>query len=208
MIETPVRSPRANAYAERWVRTVRTECLDWLLILGHGHLERVLRQYVCHYNRQRPHRGIDLAVPAGEVGCTPPTLHRVDRHDVLGGLIHEYCPVAAQPQRRHRIGLRGTAASSPRQNPVGRMDRVTDPKLPFDIPKGEQSFAPGKGRFCARVRPQSQRGSGEKGFLAGTGRRDRGLGALQGWSRQEPRGPVVDYLNVGLRDYANVDIPN
>jgi transposase InsO family protein len=95
VIKTPVRSPRATAYAERWVRTVRTECLDWLLILGHGHLERVLRQYVCHYNRQRPHRGIDLAVPAGEVGCTPPTLHRVDRHDVLGGLIHEYCPVAA-----------------------------------------------------------------------------------------------------------------
>ena len=95
VIKTPVRSPRATAYAERWVRTVRTECLDWLLILGHGHLERVLRQYVCHYNRQRPHRGIDLEVPAGEVGCTPPTLHRVDRHDVLGGLIHEYCPVAA-----------------------------------------------------------------------------------------------------------------
>ena len=94
VIKTPVRSPRANAYAERWVRTVRTECLDWLLILGHGHLVPVLRQYVCHYNRQRPHRGIDLEVPTGEFGSTPPTLHRVDRHDVLGGLIHEYCPVA------------------------------------------------------------------------------------------------------------------
>jgi hypothetical protein len=104
VIKTPVRSPRANAYAERWVRTVRTECLDWLLILGHGHLERVLRQYVCHDNRQRPHRGIDLEVPAGEVGCTPPTPHRVDRHDVLGGLIHEYCPVAAQPDRPQRNG--------------------------------------------------------------------------------------------------------
>jgi transposase InsO family protein len=92
VIKTPVRSPRANTYAERWVRTVRTECLDWLLILGH---ERVLRQYVCHYNRQRPHRGIDLEVPSGEVGCTPPMLQRVDRHDALGGLIHEYCPVAA-----------------------------------------------------------------------------------------------------------------
>ena len=58
------------------------------------------------------------------------------------------------------------------------MDRVTAPKLPFDIPKGEQSLASGKGWFCTRVRPQSQRGSGEKGFLAGTERRDRGFGAL------------------------------
>ena len=63
VIKTPVRSPRANAYAERWVRTVRTECLDWVLILGRRHLERVLRQYVSHYNQQRPHRGIDLGVP-------------------------------------------------------------------------------------------------------------------------------------------------
>ena len=59
------------------------------------------------------------------------------------------------------------------------MDRVTAPKLPFDIPRGEQSLASGKGRFCARVRPQSQRGSGEKGFLAWTERHDRGFGALQ-----------------------------
>jgi transposase InsO family protein len=96
VIKTPVRSPRANAFAERWVRTVRSECLDWVLVLGHGHLERVLRRYVSHYNRQRPHRGIDLGVPvAGNpVASTPPSLN-VDRHDVLGGLIHEYYPVAA-----------------------------------------------------------------------------------------------------------------
>jgi hypothetical protein len=52
VIKTPVRSPRANAYAERWVRTVRNECLDHMLILGRGHLERVLREYVTHYNRR------------------------------------------------------------------------------------------------------------------------------------------------------------
>ena len=63
VIKTPVRSPRANAYAERCVRTARTECLDRMLILGRGHLERVVREYVGHYNRQRPHRGIDLGVP-------------------------------------------------------------------------------------------------------------------------------------------------
>jgi putative transposase len=63
IIQTPVRAPRANAYAERWVRTVRNECLDRLLLIGRRHTERVLLEYVCHYNEQRPHRGIDLAVP-------------------------------------------------------------------------------------------------------------------------------------------------
>jgi putative transposase len=95
VIKTPVRSPRANAYAERWVRTVRTECLDWLLILSQGHLERVLREYVSHYNHQRPHRGIELDVPTQGAVSTPPRFHNVRRHDVLGGLIHEYCAVAA-----------------------------------------------------------------------------------------------------------------
>ena len=96
VIKTPVRSPRANAFAERWVRTVRTECLDWILIVGHRHLERVLRDYVGHYNGQRPHRGIDLEVPVPANGtvATPPSL-QARRHDVLGGLIHEYHPVAA-----------------------------------------------------------------------------------------------------------------
>jgi transposase InsO family protein len=95
VIKTPVRSPRANAYAERWVRTVRTECLDRMLILGCCHLERVLREYAGHYNRQRPHRGIDLGVPApaSTIKIPPPSVN-VIRHDVLGGLIHEYHPVA------------------------------------------------------------------------------------------------------------------
>ena len=82
IIKTPVRSPRANAYAERWVRTVRTECLDWTLVLGRRHLERILREYAGHYNQQRPHRGIQLSVPNGETTPTSPSLH-VHRHDVL-----------------------------------------------------------------------------------------------------------------------------
>ena len=67
-----------------------------MLILGRGHLERVLREYVTHYNRQRPHRGIDLGVPVPDSGMTsiPPSLN-VDRRDVLVVLIHEYLPVAA-----------------------------------------------------------------------------------------------------------------
>jgi putative transposase len=96
VIKTPVRSPRTNAYAQRWVRTVRTECLDSILILGPRHLERALRQYVNHYNRPRPHRGIDLQVPvSGNGTVATPQLLDIDRHDVLGGLIHEYHPVAA-----------------------------------------------------------------------------------------------------------------
>jgi len=91
-ILTPVRAPRANAFAERWVRTVRRECLDWTLVLGRRHLERVLREYVAHYNAKRPHRGIDLQAPDWQQKppALVPSMVRVRRSDVLGGLIHEY----------------------------------------------------------------------------------------------------------------------
>jgi transposase InsO family protein len=62
-ILTPVRSSKANAFAERWLRTVREDCLDHLLVVSRRHLERVLAQYVAHYNRTRPHRGFDLTPP-------------------------------------------------------------------------------------------------------------------------------------------------
>ena len=92
VIRTPIRSPRANAFAERFVRTVRKECLDHVLIYSRRHLERVLGAYVAHHVDERPHRGLGLAVPAGiwpaQVPGTTPTL--VERRDVLGGLIHEY----------------------------------------------------------------------------------------------------------------------
>jgi putative transposase len=67
---TPVQAPRANAFAERWVRTVRTECLDWLLIVSRGHLEQVLRVYVRHYNDHRPHRALRLQPPDQPGGLT------------------------------------------------------------------------------------------------------------------------------------------
>jgi putative transposase len=63
MLVTPVRAPRANAYAERWVGTVRREVLDRMLIVGHAHLERVLGEYVLHYNGHRPHRALGQAPP-------------------------------------------------------------------------------------------------------------------------------------------------
>jgi len=90
---TPVRAPRANAYAERWVRTVRADCLDWLLIVGRGHLERVLRIYVKHYNEHRPHRALGLEAPdrpAGVAVVGEDQQGKVCRRDLLGGLLHEY----------------------------------------------------------------------------------------------------------------------
>jgi Integrase core domain len=60
---TPVQAPNASAHAERWIRMVRVECLDWLLIVGRGHLEQVLRVYVEHYNGHRPHRALRLEPP-------------------------------------------------------------------------------------------------------------------------------------------------
>jgi transposase InsO family protein len=92
-VKIPPRAPKANAYAERWVRTVRTECLDWVLIWSRRHLERILTAYVDHYNTARPHRGIDLDVPVPPAGNADPrtqTVRRIERVDVLGGLIHEY----------------------------------------------------------------------------------------------------------------------
>ena len=92
VVRTPYRTPRANAFAERWVRTVRAECLDWTFVRGRRHLERVLRTYTSHYNRGRPHRGLDLDTPDGahpvRAGAALPM--KLRRRDLLGGLIHEY----------------------------------------------------------------------------------------------------------------------
>jgi transposase InsO family protein len=93
VLKIPPRAPMANAYAERWVRTVRTECLDWLLILNRHHLQRVLSAYLRHYNTARPHRGLNLAVPQPAAPTTTSTAgpaQQIERVDVLGGLIHEY----------------------------------------------------------------------------------------------------------------------
>jgi transposase InsO family protein len=93
IICTPVRAPTANAYAERWVGTVRAECLDWLLITGHGHLEQVLRIYVQHYNEHRPHRALGLQAPGSPaelIAVDQDRSGRVRRRDLLGGLVHEY----------------------------------------------------------------------------------------------------------------------
>src|SRR6266700_4071718 len=89
-ITTPIQAPNANAFAERWVRTVRQECLDWMLIWSRRHLERVLNEYVRHYNDERPHRGLQLRPPSGTESESTPTpsvvavADRVRRRDRLG----------------------------------------------------------------------------------------------------------------------------
>ena len=95
VIHTPVSAPQANAYAERFVRTVRAECLDWLLIIGRRHLETVLRIYTAHYNRARPHRGLALLSPDPTKAEPPASGEEIKRRDRLGGLIHEYHRAAA-----------------------------------------------------------------------------------------------------------------
>jgi putative transposase len=95
VLRTPFRAPQANGVAERFVRTVRSECLDWLLVLDRHHLERVLRVFVDHYNGHRPHRSLRLTSPQ-------PTLSAMEawsggqvlRRDRLGGVIHEYAVAA------------------------------------------------------------------------------------------------------------------
>jgi transposase InsO family protein len=92
IICTPVRAPRANAFAERFVGTVRRECLDRMLVFSRHQLEAVLSEFVDHYNGHRPHRSLDQASPLGPpplpISC--PDQKRLRRSDRLGGLIHEY----------------------------------------------------------------------------------------------------------------------
>jgi putative transposase len=89
-LKTPVRSPKANAYAERFVRTARTECLDHVLIVGRRHLECVVTEFISHYDTARPHRGLELTtpIPREPTPLSPPAALR--SKDVLGGIIHEY----------------------------------------------------------------------------------------------------------------------
>src|SRR5262249_36772590 len=115
VIRTPVQAPNANAYAERWVRTVRTECLDRILILGRRHLEHVLRVYRRHYNEHRPHPSLDRAHP-------PQTAHALSTRatssaDSSTNTRPVGCPYSIVPANgRHSIGGRVCA-------PHGRSER-------------------------------------------------------------------------------------
>lgn len=88
IIRTPVQAPNANAVAERWVRSVREECLDKLLILGERHLHRVLSAYVAYYNHARPHQGLSQQCPVAL--ATAARDGPIERRDILGGVLHDY----------------------------------------------------------------------------------------------------------------------
>jgi transposase InsO family protein len=93
IVRTPPRCPWANGAAERWIRSARAECLDRLLILSERHLHRVLTAYVRFYNERRPHQGLGQACPvplAQGPGHGP-----IERHDLLGGILHDYYRPAA-----------------------------------------------------------------------------------------------------------------
>ena len=94
VIRTPLQAPNANAHAERWVGSVRRECLDRLLIFSRRQLEHVLRVYTRHYNQHRPHRALALRPPEQADGnlkpLREPPFSQLIRKDLLGGLIHEY----------------------------------------------------------------------------------------------------------------------
>ena len=95
IIRTPVRAPRANAIAERFVGTIRRELLDRLLIINQRHAAAVLREFERHYNDHRPHRTLGQAAPRRPLPRHAPiAIDTVRRHDRIGGLIHEYLHVA------------------------------------------------------------------------------------------------------------------
>jgi putative transposase len=87
VIHTPPRAPQANAIAERWVRSVREECLDQLLIVNQAHLTRVLREYSDYYNAARPHQGLDQQAP---IPIQRTRTGIIQRQDILGGILHHY----------------------------------------------------------------------------------------------------------------------
>jgi transposase InsO family protein len=90
VIKAPVRSPRANSYAERFAGTLRRECPGHVLILGERHLRSILAEYVRHYNRHRPHQGLRQEPPQRRSSQTTDITARIERKQVLGGLLSEY----------------------------------------------------------------------------------------------------------------------
>jgi putative transposase len=95
IVRTPVRAPRANAIAERFVGTIRRELLDRLLIINQRHTTAALREFERHYNDHRPHRSLGQAAPSRPLPPRAgPDLYKIRRHDRCGGLLHEYQQVA------------------------------------------------------------------------------------------------------------------
>ena len=93
VIHTPFQAPNANAFAERWIRSVRQECLDQLVLLGARHMRRVLAEYVTFYNTRRPHQGLERQCPVPLTVVSREGI--LQRRDILGGIMHDYERIAA-----------------------------------------------------------------------------------------------------------------
>jgi putative transposase len=113
IIKTPVRAPRANAIAERFVGTIRRELLDRILILNRRHAAVVLHEFEGHYNDHRPHPTLRQAAPLRPLPHRPPTeIHKIQRHDRLGGVLHEI-------SRSHKVlRVAGTHRMGQRSEPT------------------------------------------------------------------------------------------
>lgn len=94
ILKSAPQAPKMNAHAERFIRSVRAECTDRILIYNEQHARRVLAEYAEHYNSARPHRALQLRAPADDPNVIPFPVQHVQRHDVLGGLIHAYSDAA------------------------------------------------------------------------------------------------------------------
>jgi hypothetical protein len=124
VIRTPIASPRANSFMERQIGATRRECLDWILITGQRHLERVLHDWVLHYNQARPHRGLGLQTPMPRSDPVP-TEGQIICEERLGGLLRDYRRLptdrqlhpALEPGLDRRAGRRSSPGCRPRQIP-------------------------------------------------------------------------------------------
>lgn len=90
VIKTPIAAPKANAHKERQIGSGRSECFDWMLILGRRHLDRVMQEWIAHYNEARPHRGLGLRTPIARSDPVELKAAKVCCHTRLGGLLREY----------------------------------------------------------------------------------------------------------------------
>jgi hypothetical protein len=114
IVKTPVRSPGANSFAERFVGTLRRECLDQLLFYGERHLQRILAEYARHYNEHRPHQARDQRPPLHEPGHVVDATARIRHTRVVHGLISEYRKAALRaPKRQLRASVRVLARHTP-----------------------------------------------------------------------------------------------
>ena len=133
---TPFQAPNANAFAERWVRSVRQECLDHVHIINEQHLRRVLNEYVAHYNMARPHHGVAQQTPISRPASS--ISGPVERRDILGGIIHEYYRAVAQALLPWMVFPRHTRRAN---NDKTASERRFRPG-PYCVPSGSLHVSP------------------------------------------------------------------